>query len=122
MTLSRRRFLAAASAVAGGALLAPRIALGQAWRQGTKLVLLGTMAGPVLAPNRMMASQAVFVDGRGYLFDCGYGTVERLTQLGIRPIEIETVFVTHHHSDHNADYANLVHLAWIQGIPGELRV
>jgi ribonuclease BN (tRNA processing enzyme) len=64
----------------------------------------------------------VFVDGRGYLVDCGYGTVERLTQLGIRPPQIEAVFVTHHHSDHNADYANLIHLAWIQGIPGEIRV
>jgi ribonuclease BN (tRNA processing enzyme) len=122
VTFSRRRFLAATGAAAGAALLAPHAAFGQAWRQGTKLVLLGTMAGPVLAPNRMMASQAVFVDGRGYLFDCGYGTIERLTQLGIRPPQIEAVFVTHHHSDHNADYANVIHLAWIQGIPNEIRV
>jgi ribonuclease BN (tRNA processing enzyme) len=70
----------------------------------------------------MMASQAVFVDGRGYLVDCGYGTIERMTQLGIRPPQIEMVFITHHHSDHNADYANLVHLAWIQGIASEMRV
>jgi ribonuclease BN (tRNA processing enzyme) len=119
VALSRRRFLAASAAAA---VLGPRAALGQGWQQGTKLVLLGTMAGPVLAPNRAMASQAVFVDGRGYLVDCGYGTVERMTQLGIRPPQIEAVFVTHHHSDHNADYTNLVHLAWIQGIPNEIRV
>jgi ribonuclease BN (tRNA processing enzyme) len=122
MTLTRRRFLAGTGAAVATALLAPCAAFGQAWRQGTKLVLLGTMAGPVLATNRMMASQAVFVDGRGYLVDCGYGTIERLTKLGIRPPQIETVFITHHHSDHNADYANLVHLAWIQGIPSEIRV
>ena len=121
MSFSRRRFLAATGAT-GAALLAPAVARSQAWRQGTRLVLLGTMAGPVLAPNRMMASQAIFVDGRGYLVDCGYGTIERLTQLGIRPPQIETVFVTHHHSDHNADYANLIHLAWIQGIPTEMKV
>lgn len=119
--ISRRRFLAASGASAA-VLLAPRAAVSQSWRQGTKLVLLGTMAGPVLAPNRMMASQAIFVDGRGYLVDCGYGTLERMTQLGIRPPQVESVFITHHHSDHNADYANLVHLAWIQGIPGEIRV
>jgi ribonuclease BN (tRNA processing enzyme) len=119
--ISRRRFLAATGA-ATAALLAPRAATSQAWRQGTKLVLLGTMAGPVLAPNRMMASQAIFVDGRGYLVDCGYGTIERMTQLGIRPPQIEAVFITHHHSDHNADYANLIHLAWIQGIPADVKV
>jgi ribonuclease BN (tRNA processing enzyme) len=121
MTFTRRRFLAATGAAAA-TLLPPRAAMSQAWRQGTKLVLLGTMAGPVLAPGRMMASQAVFVDGRGYLVDCGYGTIERMTQLGIRPPQIEMVFITHHHSDHNADYANLVHLAWIQGIASEMRV
>jgi ribonuclease BN (tRNA processing enzyme) len=121
MTFTRRRFIAATGAAAATALLTPRAAVSQAWKQGTKLVLLGTMAGPVLATNRMMASQAIFVDGRGYLVDCGYGTIERLTQLGIRPPQIETVFITHHHSDHNADYANLIHLAWIQGIPNELR-
>jgi hypothetical protein len=68
VALTRRRFLAATGAAA---VLGPRAALGQDWRQGIKLVLLGTMAGPVLAPNRAMASQAVFVDGRGYLVDCG---------------------------------------------------
>lgn len=122
MIRSRRRFLAATAAVAGAALFAPRAAVSQDWRQGTKLVLLGTMAGPVLAPNRAMASQAIFVDGRGYLVDCGYGTIERLTRLGIRPPQIEVVLITHHHSDHNADYANLIHLAWIQGIANEIRV
>jgi ribonuclease BN (tRNA processing enzyme) len=122
MTGSRRRFLAASGALAAAALFAPHTARSQAWRQGTKLVLLGTMAGPVLATHRMMASQAIFVDGRGYLVDCGYGTIERLTQLGIRPPQIEVVLITHHHSDHNADYANLIHLAWIQGITNGIRV
>lgn len=121
MIFSRRRFLAAAGA-ATGSLLALPAAMGQPWRDGTKLVLLGTMAGPVLAPNRQMASQAIFVDGHGYLVDCGYGAIARMAQLGIRPPQIESIFITHHHSDHNADYANLVHLAWIQGIPGEIRV
>jgi ribonuclease BN (tRNA processing enzyme) len=123
MGLSRRRFIAAAATGAAAALL-PGAARPQvpAWAQGTKLVLLGTMAGPVLAPNRQMASQAVFVDGAGYLVDCGYGTVERMTRLGIRPPMIGAVFITHHHSDHNADYANLVHLAWIQGLQAPIRV
>lgn len=117
--MKRRSFLTAAGALG---LSAPFRASAQSFMQGTKLVLLGTMAGPVLATHRMMASQAIFVDGKGYLVDCGYGTIERMTQLAIRPPQIETVFITHHHSDHNADYANLIHLAWIQGIASEMRV
>jgi hypothetical protein len=58
MTLTRRRFRVGTGAAAATALLAPCAAVGQAWRQGRKLVLLGTMAGPVLATNRMVASQA----------------------------------------------------------------
>jgi hypothetical protein len=45
MTLTRRRFRVGTGAAAATALLAPCAAVGQAWRQGTKPVLLGTMAG-----------------------------------------------------------------------------
>lgn len=91
-------------------------------KQGTHLVLLGTVAGPVLHPRRMMSSQAVVVDGAVYLFDCGYGAIMRLAAAGLRLADIRAVFITHHHSDHNADYANLVHLAWIQGMMRTLPV
>lgn len=89
-----------------------------AWSTGTKLVLLGTMAGPVLHPSRAMCSQIIFVDGHGYLVDCGYGAVGRMTQAGIRLPQIEQIFLTHHHSDHTADYPALLNLAWILGTPG----
>ena len=96
--------------------------LNRAPASGTHLVLLGTVAGPVLHPRRMMSSQAVVVDGAVYLFDCGYGALTRLAAAGLRLADIRAVFITHHHSDHNADYANLVHLAWIQGLTRTLPV
>ena len=92
------------------------------WRQGTNIVLLGTMAGPVLHSSRMMSSQALFVDGRGYLIDCGYGAIARMTEMGIRLPDLSTVLITHHHSDHNADYPSLVNLSWILGIRGQIKV
>ncbi len=92
------------------------------WRQGTRIVLLGTMAGPVLHPSRMMSSQALFVDGRGYLIDCGYGAIARMTEMGIRLPDLSTVLITHHHSDHNADYPSLVNFSWILGIRGQMKV
>jgi ribonuclease BN (tRNA processing enzyme) len=70
----------------------------------------------------MMASQAVVVDGAVYLFDCGYGAITRFAAAGLRLADMHAVFVTHHHSDHNADYANLIHLAWIQGMTRNLPV
>ena len=127
MAPQRRTILTAALGLAGGAMLAGGAARAQPAPAGaaepvripptgTHLLLLGTMAGPVLDPRRMMASQAVIVDGAVYLVDCGYGTILRMVEAGLRPADVKAIFVTHHHSDHNADYANLVHLAWIQGI------
>src|SRR5205823_5286772 len=31
--------------------------------------------------------------------------------------KLRRVFITHHHSDHNADYGNLIWLAWTAGLP-----
>ncbi len=64
------------------------------------LVLLGTVAGPVLHPRRMMSSQASWSDGAIYLFDCGYGALVRMAAAGLRLADIRAVFITHHHSDH----------------------
>ena len=91
-------------------------------KQGAHLVLLGTVAGPVLHPRRMMSSQAVVVDGAVYLFDCGYGALTRFAASGLRLSDVRAIFITHHHSDHNADYVNLIHLAWIQGMTRKLPV
>jgi len=120
MNITRRNLLLAfgATALANGAF-----AQGQSdLRRNTRLVLLGTMAGPVLNSARVMASQVLFVNGRAYMIDCGYGAVARMTELGIRPPEIAAVFITHHHSDHNADYASLINMAWVQTITGQMNV
>lgn len=89
---------------------------------GAHLVLLGTVAGPVLHARRMMSSQAVVVNGAVYLFDCGYGAITRFAAAGLRLADVRAIFITHHHSDHNADYPNVVHLAWIQGMTRNMPV
>jgi ribonuclease BN (tRNA processing enzyme) len=45
-----------------------------------------------------------------------------MTEMGMRLPEISNVFITHHHSDHNADYPSLVNLSWILGIQGQMKV
>lgn len=120
MGLTRRHLLTATLGLAGAGPLAAQAPASKPadWAQGTKLLILGSMAGPVLHPARAMCSQVVFADGHGYLVDCGYGAVGRMTQAGVKLAQIEQVFLTHHHSDHTADYPALLNLSWILGTPG----
>ena len=85
------------------------------WADGVRLVLLGTMAGPVLHPDRFMTSQIVFVNGRGYMIDCGLGALARMIEMRIPIGAVNALFVTHHHSDHVADYPAFLNMAWIAG-------
>jgi ribonuclease Z len=45
-------------------------------------------------------------------FDAGRGTTMRLSQLGIRPDQLDAVFFTHMHNDHTEGFADLVQLRW----------
>lgn len=47
-----------------------------------------------------------------YVVDCGNGVARQMALAGLSLGAIGDVFITHHHSDHNADYGNLLWLAW----------
>jgi ribonuclease BN (tRNA processing enzyme) len=51
-----------------------------------------------------------------YVIDCGNGVARQLAFAGVPLSTIRHIFVTHHHSDHNADYGNLIWLAWCAGL------
>lgn len=86
---------------------------GQAAPQsGTQLVLLGTQGGPGITANRTQASNAVIVDGRPYLVDCGYGALKAAVQAGLTLGGISNIFITHLHDDHTADIAAFLALKW----------
>jgi ribonuclease BN (tRNA processing enzyme) len=78
----------------------------------SRLILLGTAGGPTPKPNRAAPAQAIVVGDATYIIDCGNGVARQMTLAGLRPGQIRSVFLTHHHSDHNADYGNLLLLAW----------
>jgi ribonuclease BN (tRNA processing enzyme) len=80
---------------------------------GTRLVLLGTRAGPVVDLARSQTASAVIVDGTPYLVDCGYGAVRQLVAAGIGWQRIDQVFFTHLHDDHTADFAALLDFQWV---------
>jgi len=90
---------------------------------GTQLVLLGTQGGPGIAANRTQASNAVIVDGRPYLIDCGYGALKSAVQAGLTLGTISNIFITHLHDDHTADIAAFLALKWTASQnPGEATI
>ncbi|WP_320534169.1 MBL fold metallo-hydrolase [Robbsia andropogonis] len=84
--------------------------------KGTQLILLGTKGGPTPSDLRAAPANVLIVDGQPYVVDCGNGVALQLTKAGIKLSGIRDVFLTHHHSDHNADLGNLVFLAWASGL------
>lgn len=78
----------------------------------SRLILLGTAGGPTPKPNRAAPAQVIVVNDTCYVIDCGNGVARQMILAGLRLGSIRSVFITHHHSDHNADYGNLLLLAW----------
>ncbi|MBR0755317.1 MBL fold metallo-hydrolase [Bradyrhizobium jicamae] len=88
---------------------------------GTKLVLLGTAAGPVPGRTREMTSHVMLSNGSAYVLDCGMGVTNQFARTGIPFSALKSIFITHHHADHNIEYGPLLIVAWIQGLPLDVR-
>jgi len=113
MRIDRRRFLVGAAASAGAALW-PWPATGQ--RDKMKLILLGTGGGPRPRKVSSAPAQVILFNDTAYVVDCGDGVARQLVFAGVPLPRLRHIFLTHHHSDHNADYGNLVLLAWTAGL------
>jgi ribonuclease BN (tRNA processing enzyme) len=110
---SRRRFLGGAAALAA-ASLSP---FGLAQDMRTRLVLLGTGGGPrVTAKGRAKPATLIVANGVPYVVDCGDGVALQLARAGVPLDTLRYIFITHHHSDHNLDYGNLIYDAWAAGL------
>jgi ribonuclease BN (tRNA processing enzyme) len=81
-----------------------------------RLILLGTAGGPRPNVYRCSPAQVLVIDGQAHVVDCGYGVARQLVLAGVPLDTLRRVFITHHHSDHNADYGNLMLLAWASGL------
>lgn len=63
--------------------------------------------------------------GQDYLiFDCGPAATHKLVQAGLSPMQIDYLFFTHHHYDHNVDYPCFLLTRWNhrRGAENQLRV
>lgn len=82
---------------------------------GTHLVLLGTQGGPNFNANRGECANAIVVDGRIYVVDCGYGAMMSLRKSGLNFRDAGLIFLTHLHDDHAGDVAALLSHQWTDG-------
>jgi ribonuclease BN (tRNA processing enzyme) len=89
--------------------------------KGTKLVLLGTAAGPVPGRSRQMTSHVMLSNGSAYVLDCGMGVTDQYARTGIPFSALQSIFITHHHADHNIEYGPLLIVGWIQGLALDIR-
>jgi ribonuclease BN (tRNA processing enzyme) len=111
--MDRRAFLAGAVALAGAGCF-PRSSEGQSSK--TRLILLGTGGGPRPRKVSSASAQVIVANDTAYVVDCGNGVARQLIFAGVPLPKLRHVFITHHHSDHNADYGNLIWLAWTAGL------
>ncbi|MDP6567170.1 MAG: MBL fold metallo-hydrolase [Alphaproteobacteria bacterium] len=79
-----------------------------------KTILLGT-GGPKPDPDRMGPAALVEAAGLRLLFDAGRGACAQLVRAGVRPEDLDAVFVTHHHFDHIASLDDVMLSAWNNG-------
>ncbi|MGA5466657.1 MBL fold metallo-hydrolase [Mycobacterium sp. NPDC050041] len=108
--LSRRAMITASvSAVVGGAAVgsaglgsaAPPLA--QTLPENA-LVTLGVQAGPPPVPHRTGVSSALKIGAAVYQIDCGLGSLNAFTDAGFRFDDLQSMFITHLHTDHIVDY------------------
>ncbi len=83
-----------------------------------KLHILGT-GTPMPTADRFGTSYVLEVDGDYLMFDCGPATTHKLAKIGLLPTQIDHLFFTHHHYDHNGDYPLFLLCRWDHSVGEE---
>ena len=113
MNRDRRALIAGALGVCASAVWPHRHT---AQTSKTRLILLGTGGGPRPRKTVSASAQVIVANGAAYVVDCGDGVARQLVAAGVPLASLRHIFLTHHHSDHNADYGNLIWLSWTVGL------
>jgi len=83
------------------------------------ITLLGT-GGPRPDPDRAGPSTLISAGGEHLLVDAGRGVLMRLAAIGIGPLQLSAVLLTHLHSDHITDLNDVITTRWIMNFDPEL--
>ena len=115
--LTRRKLLV------GGAALLAATRVGPAAAQTpslgpNRLVLLGTKGGPSLplGYSQTPSANLIVYNNVPYVIDTGYGVSLKLVAAKFPMPSLRNIFITHHHSDHNAEFGLLTYNSWAMGL------
>jgi ribonuclease BN (tRNA processing enzyme) len=98
------------------ALAAPAVLAQAQAKPRTKIVFLGTKGGPRVGVGPSNPANLVMVNDTPFVIDCGMGVSHQLVSAGVPLESVKYIFISHHHSDHNLEYGNLVYNAWATGL------
>ena len=80
-------------------------------------MFLGTRGGPRITGATPTPSASLIVwNNVPYVIDTGYGVSFKLVEAKFPLPALRYTFITHHHSDHNAEWGLLVYNAWATGL------
>jgi len=85
------------------------------------IYLLGT-GTPTPTKSRFGTSYVLQLNEEYLMFDCGPASTYKLVIMGLFPTQIDYLFFTHHHFDHNSDYPCFLLCRWDQSIGKERRL
>ncbi len=115
--LHRRNFLKLTTIGSLGTLarMQPTYAQSPA-RPRTRVVFLGTKGGPRVETGRSNPANLIEINGTRIVLDCGMGVSHQLAEAKVPLPSVKYILISHHHSDHNLEYGNLVYNAWASGL------
>ena len=87
----------------------------------TKVHILGA-GTPTPTPQRFGSAYVVEVGDTQVMLDCGPAATHKLVKAGLWPTNIDYLFFTHHHFDHDVDYPCFLLCRWDQSIGKENRL
>ncbi len=76
-----------------------------------KLYLVGA-GGPIPTSRGFGSCFVLQLEDDFLMIDCGPSATQKMVKIGLSPIQIDQLFFTHHHFDHNADYACFLLTRW----------
>lgn len=83
-----------------------------------RLYVLGAGV-PTPTPDRWGSAYVLQLGDQYLMFDCGPAATYKMVQTALRPTQVDYLFFTHHHSDHDLDYPCFLLTRWEQSIGGE---
>jgi ribonuclease BN (tRNA processing enzyme) len=88
-----------------------------------RLILLGTKGGPRIGKGTSWpTSNLLVVEGKPYLIDAGLGVTRQVCNAGFLPFDIDRIFITHNHSDHNLELGGFIQTGWTSGPMKDMRI